>query len=277
MKKRVLIALVVALALALGLTASVSATPPIPLTKTVYIDGTWGTDTPLCGQGPDTWACKTITYAVDDIAIAGDTINVAAGTYDAVLGEVFPITITQDGLTLKSADGAATTIIDGGNAPALMKVNASDVTIGGSGFTFKNPTAAAPTGFDIDYGIAAGCWGNASGLVVQDNIFQIVGNGITLCSGAASTSGNHAVIQNNDFEAGWDAVRTSSMPGISNVTYVDLLNNDVALLAGCTGCMGFVLEGAEHVVVDGNNFTGTDASIYVANQLTNVSDFQITG
>jgi len=186
MKRRVLIALVVALALALGLTASVSATPPIPLTKTVYVDQTWGTDTPLCGQGLDTWACKTITYAIDNIAIAGDTVTVAAGTYDTALGEVFPIVVTQDDLTLTSTAGAATTIIDAGSTEAI-KVDAANVTIGGSGFT-------------IIGGGRGGLWVTAAGgvgLTVGDNIFHSNAYGESRGIYAEGLSG--ALIDNNEF------------------------------------------------------------------------------
>ena len=47
-----------------------------------YIDGTNGTDNNTQGTGTGIYAFKTINYAIADVRVlAGDTVNVAAGTY----------------------------------------------------------------------------------------------------------------------------------------------------------------------------------------------------
>jgi len=54
-----------------------SATP-----KTWYVDGALGTDDTSHGTGPGVDAFKTIQYAIDHTTTSGDTIIVAAGTYN---------------------------------------------------------------------------------------------------------------------------------------------------------------------------------------------------
>ncbi len=72
----VLISMVLMLLVSVFLAAPVQASP-----GTVYVDGTQGNDGAGCGTGPGANACKTIQYAITNIALAGDTVQVAAGTY----------------------------------------------------------------------------------------------------------------------------------------------------------------------------------------------------
>jgi hypothetical protein len=72
--------------------------------------------------------CKTIQAAVT-AAEPGDTVTVAAGTYNESLSISKP-------LTLKSTSGAASTIIIGGD-PYSVFISSRDVTV--DGFTITNP------------------------------------------------------------------------------------------------------------------------------------------
>lgn len=118
----------------------------------------------VCASGCDHTTIQAAVNAAND----GDTITVAAGTYNATLCETFPITVDKANLTIKSSAGAATTII----APASSNqsgfyVTAAGVTIGGSGFT-------------IVAGGRAGIYGNVTGgdgITVQDCIFKSYGDG----------------------------------------------------------------------------------------------------
>ena len=87
---------------------------------------------------------KTLSVPYDHTSIqdaigdstAGDTILVFPGTYSTTTGESFPITINVANLTIKSTDGAASTIIDGGGSwgPGVHILN--NITF--QGFTVKN-------------------------------------------------------------------------------------------------------------------------------------------
>jgi len=111
------------MALLLGLGVEIVSADP----GTVYVDGTQGTDQAGCGTAPGAAACKTIQYAIDNIAVAGDTINVAAGTYD-------PVTISKS-ITLK---GGALPTIDGHQSQSCITIKADNVVI--DGFVLFNGT-----------------------------------------------------------------------------------------------------------------------------------------
>lgn len=192
-----------------------------------YVDDDGGTDSGACTSLPS--PCKTITYAISQ-ASAGDTIEVAAGTYDMALGESFPIVIDKTGLTLKSTDGAATTIINSlgttvdvppwyGIIVAAIKVDAANVTIGGSGFHIIGGRPAAL------YVTAAG----GVGLTVKDNLFQTNQTGESRGIYADDLSG--ALIEGNEFSQAnpWSTTMTPGSPGtamvIANADTVTITNN----------------------------------------------------
>lgn len=80
----------------------------------------------------------TIQLAVDD-ADPGNTIVLDDGTYSVVGGETFPVEVNVPGLTIKSLDGAADTIIEPpSDSESAFMVTVPGVTIGGypdNGFT----------------------------------------------------------------------------------------------------------------------------------------------
>ncbi len=115
----------VLLALTVGLAPTAQAA-----TRFVATTGNDSSNTCLASGSP----CKTITFALAR-ALAGDTISVAAGTYNTALGESFPLVINQDltltgagaGSTILDATGANTTVIVVGGQTAMI----SGVTITG--------------------------------------------------------------------------------------------------------------------------------------------------
>jgi hypothetical protein len=100
-----------------------------------------GTDTGACTAHAH--PCATISYAVGQ-ANAGNTVNVAAGTYHETVALTKP-------LVLKGA-GAATTTIDGngidsvGSEYGVLYVGATGGTTAVSGFTITNPYPDSYTG-----------------------------------------------------------------------------------------------------------------------------------
>jgi hypothetical protein len=97
---------------------------------------TSGSNVGICNNSA--FPCLTITYALTQ-ADPGDTIQIAAGTYDTANGETFPLVLAED-LTLTGA-GAPTTIIDADGTNRVITVQPgvtaaiSGVTITGGGST----------------------------------------------------------------------------------------------------------------------------------------------
>ncbi len=105
------------------------------VTTTYYVDPVNGDDS---NSGSEGLPFKTITHAVD-VAISGETINLASGTYSEATGEIFPIGISED-LTIIGNDS----IIDSSDSSHdhnTLEVNdcsisLSDMTItGASGYS----------------------------------------------------------------------------------------------------------------------------------------------
>ncbi|GAI07439.1 unnamed protein product, partial [marine sediment metagenome] len=106
--KPVYVIMAVALAASLGIVA-------VPMAGTVeadpaewYVDGALGTNNVTQGTGPGTDAFKTIQYAINDAGVsAGDTINVAAGTYNETVEVNKELTLQGEGkdvVTVTAAD-----------------------------------------------------------------------------------------------------------------------------------------------------------------------------
>lgn len=129
--------------------------------------GPAGQDQPDCGLAP---VCKTIKYAIEERAQAGDWIQVASGTYTE------PFTVLITGLKIYGA-GPELTIIDGQQARGPL------ITLG-PGLT--NSTVLS--GFSLQNGLATnggGLYLSSSGptiqfVTVQSNTAQEVGGGLYL-------------------------------------------------------------------------------------------------
>jgi len=157
---------------------------PQPLTD-VYVDDDWAGSS--CGDEVETGkyfginAFATIQDGIDNVS--GSTVHVAEGTYNAALGETFPITVDKANLTIQSNGTAANTFIDGGGPGPnpVVKITADNVTF--DGFTVQNA--------------ARGIWlDGASGCTISNNIGSNLqfGDGIYL-----ENSANNNTISGNDF------------------------------------------------------------------------------
>jgi len=84
----------------------------------VYVDAVQGSDANGGTSPVDAW--QTLTHAVTQLGggSGADTVHLAAGLYDAALGEAFPI-LLRDGLTLRGEPGV---VLDGDGAAALLRV-----------------------------------------------------------------------------------------------------------------------------------------------------------
>ena len=99
-----------------------------------------GSDLPVCGQAPEP-ACRTIKYAVEVRATAGDSIMVAGGLYT----DSFSVITT--GLKIYGA-GIQTTVIDGENERGPMVIFGPGLTATTifSGVTVQNGLSAVTAG-----------------------------------------------------------------------------------------------------------------------------------
>jgi uncharacterized repeat protein (TIGR01451 family) len=146
----------------------------------------------VVGGNPDaappyaTWATAAadIQTAVN-AAIAGDTILVTNGTY-ALSAQ---ISVTK-GVTVRSANGAAVTILDGGGAVRCVNINHAGAMV--DGFTLQNgslPTGSGG-GANINVGVLYRC-------IVQQNV-ALNGAGVYIGGGGAVES---SIIRDNTIAA----------------------------------------------------------------------------
>jgi hypothetical protein len=93
------------------------------LASDYYVDAIAGNNA-NAGTSPGS-AWRTITYAVSRMPVPStgivDVIHVAPGTYDAALGETFPILLADhDALQIVGDGGSAVTILDGGSTSTMI-------------------------------------------------------------------------------------------------------------------------------------------------------------
>ena len=147
-----------------------------------------GQDQPDCGLTPAP-VCKTIKYAVEGRAQAGDRIQVAPGVYT----ETF--TVITSGLKIYGA-GPELTIIDGQNARGPLVTFAPGLTHSTvfSGFSVQNGLAAAGGGF---YLLDSSPTITAS--LIQKNT-AITGGGLYITGSSEPTLPGNTICANSDFQ-----------------------------------------------------------------------------
>ncbi len=118
--------------LGLALTIAVVLASTATAATTHYVNASTGLDT---NPGTSGSPFKTITHAIA-VTVSGDTINVAAGTYNPTLGESFPITVPS-GVQLIGA-GAGTTIIDAVQTNRVIHCSGNSQTTLIQGFTITH-------------------------------------------------------------------------------------------------------------------------------------------
>lgn len=179
--------------------AVVSAQPvaPPPPPPSYTVDATNGNDT--TGNGT-TLPYKTLTKALS-VAVSGSTVTVAPGTYDAALGETFPIIIPA-GVQLigdetnKGNGTIPTRIVGGGNLSTLASfTSATVVPRDGSvvaGFTITgtapNPTVNSPMGLVLE---------NNSVTIRNNRLVDSGKGGLYVTANGNSTLVSGNVIQSN--------------------------------------------------------------------------------
>jgi len=177
-------------------------------------------------------AGESIQTAVD-AAEPGDTVEVAAGTY-------YENIVMDNPLTLRSADGADVTTIDGGSASDAfaVKVMASGVTV--DGFTVKTGESAG--------GTQKGVWlVGAEGCTITRNTIINNWRGIYVESESLDNTLSHNLLTDNT----WSILITGSSGNL-------ITNNTI--LSGTTG----VYLGSGANTCSRNTITVTDYGVWVS-------------
>src|SRR5271167_1052502 len=143
------------------------------LGRTWYVDGVNGDNGNNCKTKAT--ACATIGHAIS-LAASGDTIQIAAATYQENLSIPF-------NLTLKGAK-AATTIVDGTNSANVFTVGA------GISLTLSNLTIKNGVGYSGGGGVD-----NSGTLTVNSSLFYLN----TALTGGAILNTGIAIISNTNF------------------------------------------------------------------------------
>ncbi len=141
----------------------VSATADAGPPNTLYVSTT-GSDAANC-TSPST-ACATINGAIGK-AVAGDTIKVAAGTYDQTVAIDKAIRLAGAGATKTIINGAG--IDPGGTTYGVLYVGSTGGAVSVTGFTFENPFPYAYTSGEPEI-VALADPSSSDTVVISNNI-----------------------------------------------------------------------------------------------------------
>ncbi len=156
--------------------------PPGPAgARTYAVDAVAGNDS--TGDGTSSRPYRTITRGLQ-FATWGDTIQVAPGTYDAALGEAFPIYV-RAGVTVSgdvAAKGAGTAPVQVSGAGAWMSLYVAPTVSS----AFVTSTDARVEGLHVTAPGATGVWCEQAGVVVRSNTIVASDSGIVVAAGDTS-------------------------------------------------------------------------------------------
>jgi uncharacterized repeat protein (TIGR01451 family) len=224
--------------------------------------------TPNSFNSPDT-TTPDIQRGIN-VASSGDTVNVAAGTYNNHLTINKSLTLdgAQQGVDAQTRSTANESIVDGGGY-APFYVTANNVTI--DGFTIQGATNngnAFPNLYGIELG--QGTYGSS----ILDNIIQNNTAGIALENNSTTTptviSGN--LIQNNNQPGpatGAGIYSDEFVSGLASatgsLTNVQITNNT---FSGNTGDSGIDFSfdptySASNITISSNEFTGNARAVFL--------------
>ncbi len=219
--------------------AATSDTPPV-LPADLYVDATAGSNTTGDGSSGNPW--QTITYALSQIYTTGHTIHVATGTYNAALGESFPIMI-KNGVSLSGEDNVSTIIdAEGSSSDYLQVINCIGITDASTfieGFTI--------TGGYLDY--------------------NSYGGGIYISAGSNLTISNNIITGNYLESSGYGAAIYihSSSPYITG----NILSNNTAYYGyGSSIALYNSSPNIERNTIFNNTGSGTYSCIYISGELS---------
>jgi hypothetical protein len=215
------------------------------------------------GDGSSGYVCSGIQSAID-AAATGDTVLVAAGTYNETIG------FQSKAITVASESGAASTIIngDGVGHVVAMGANAGETPVL-RGFTVRNggPYGDTDGAIDTEGGPA----------LIEDN--TITAN--RFCSDGAVTAYFSAATIRNNVIFGNSQVLCSGGVGGAGVSIqsegtVQLLNNVITGNTHDSGAGGVALFAAGTPTISGNVIKDNVGWVGGAMSLENVSDATIT-
>ena len=207
---------------------------------------------------PDSY--EKIQWAVDN-AIAGDTIIVRDGTYYENLK-------VDKQLTIKSENGSANCIIDGGGSGSVITLNANGITI--EGFTVRNSgTSWSDAGIKVNsdnnsitgnnisnnwYGIHL--WYSSNNSITNNNLSLNNWDGILLYSSSNNLITNNSISLNNG-----DGILLSSYSSNNSITNNNLSSNNEA---------GIHLVYSSNNSITGNNISNNYGGIILVYSSNNI-------
>lgn len=163
--------------LLLGTSAAYGAT-------TFYVNSATGTDSPTCGDSAS--PCQTIGQAIDN-ANDGDTIQVAAGTYDETFG-------IYKSLTLEGAQaGNAGSAARAPESPAAESVVTGSITVTAPGVTLDGFSFSSP---DTPVTLSG-----SSSTTVENSEFSGYSRAVLVTAAPAPTITRNYFTTNPDFDA----------------------------------------------------------------------------
>ena len=166
----------------------------------------------------DVTPCANIQYAISRAA-AGDTISVAAGTYNEYIQ-------IGKSLTVQGA-GAGTTFVDGGNVASVFEISGSGTNVTLTGLTIQhgNPTGLVKFGGGI---YLEGGQMSVSSVNIINNTAASGGGGIAINSPGKVSLNNVNILNNNGGPQGGGLRVNSGSVNLTNVT----IGNNAALFGG---------------------------------------------
>ena len=221
----------------------------------------------LCVNVGGTDGCYASIQSAIGAAGTGDTINVAAGTYN----EVGPLTLNKPNLTVRSTSGALATIIDVQGTGLFNGVevlgNLGDVTF--DGFTVKDFTQ---DGIKQSYTQKAG-----TAFYVLNNIVipqaEYLRNGIEVTGDGSTVIGN--TVYGKLLTTDWASCGIQ----VDDASNVDVLNNtiigDTIVDYGiCIAAWDFNIDDVlvqGNTVTNANNAIGMMTGVYTPHTISNIS------
>lgn len=198
------------------------------------------------GNGAAYYPFRSITKGMS-VALAGDTVSVAAGTYDAANGEVFPISL-KTGVALRGAGALTTTIRGSGSNPVVRALTTIDSSAVIDGFTITG-------GNSVDYGGGIRCWNSSPTItnnIITGNTAGTMGGGISCFNVANPIISNNIISGNTAPNPGGDGGGIgvyASSPVISNNTIKDNFANSAGGGIVCSNAASPVIS---NNVINGN-------------------------